>query len=87
VKLHLKVVPKSSADRIAGWMGDALKVCVTAAPERGKANEAVQALLARNLGLKRGQVRVVAGHSAARKVVEIDGLTEAEVRRRLTLPG
>jgi len=87
VKLHLKVVPKSSADRIAGWMGDALKVCVTAAPERGKANEAVQALLARNLGLKRGQVRVVAGHGAARKVVEIDGLTEAEVRRRLTLPG
>lgn len=84
MKLHIKVIPKSSSDRIAGWMGDALKVCVTAVPERGKANEAVEALLTQRMGLRRDELRIVAGHGAARKVVEIDGLTEAEVRRRLT---
>jgi uncharacterized protein len=83
MKLQLKVVPKSSTDRIAGWMGDALKVCVRAAPERGKANDAVEALLARRLGLRRDAVRIVAGHGAARKLAEIDGLTEAELRRRI----
>lgn len=46
MRLRIKVVPKSSRNRIAGWIGEALKVCVTAAPERGKANAAVQEVLA-----------------------------------------
>ncbi len=42
MKLDLKVVPKSSRDCIAGWLGDALKVRVRAPAERGKANAAVE---------------------------------------------
>ncbi|MEK7839378.1 MAG: DUF167 domain-containing protein, partial [candidate division NC10 bacterium] len=53
MRLTVKVIPKSSRDSIAGWVGDALKVCVTAAPERGKANAAVEAVLADALGLAR----------------------------------
>ena len=36
-KLQLKVSPKASRDAIGGWMGDTLKLSVTAVPERGKA--------------------------------------------------
>ena len=84
--LSIKVVPKSSRDRVAGWMGDALKVCVTAPPEKGKANAAVEALLAEALGLPRESVRIVAGLASPRKTVEIDGLDDAELRRRLAGP-
>jgi len=83
VKLPVKVVPNSSRSCIAGWLGDALRVRVTAPPEHGKANAAVEALLAEALGLSSGQLKIVSGHGSPRKVVEIVGLAEAEVRRRL----
>jgi hypothetical protein len=83
--LPVKVTPKASRDCIRGWLGDALKVAVTAAPERGRANAAVEQLLAATLSLPVGQVCVIAGHGAARKIVEITGLDEAEVRRRLAV--
>ena len=83
MKLQIKVVPKSSRNGIAGWMGDTLKVWVTAPPERGKANVAVQAVLADALGVSRESIRLVAGLKSSRKVVEIEGLAAAEVHRRL----
>ena len=83
MKLQIKVVPKSSRNGVAGWMGDTLKVWVTAPPERGKANVAVQAVLADALGVSRESIRLVAGLKSSRKVVEIEGLAAAEVHRRL----
>lgn len=82
--LALKVVPGSSRSGIAGWLGDALRVKVTAVAERGKANAAVEKLLSEALGLPRGAVKIVAGTSSPRKIAEIAGLSETEVRRRLS---
>lgn len=48
-RLTVKVVPGSSRDQIVGWLGDALKVKVTAPPEKGRANAAVVAILADRL--------------------------------------
>jgi len=71
--LLLKVIPKASRDRVAGWVGDRLKVQVTAAPERGKANDAAVEVLAAALGLPRSRVRIVSGETSPLKTVEIDG--------------
>lgn len=81
--LELKVAPKASRSAITGWHGGALKVSVTAAPERGKANEAVEALLAQALDLPRSAVRVVAGHAARSKRVEVAGLSAEALAGRL----
>ena len=81
MRLTVKVVPKATREGIAGWIGDALKVRVTAPPEKGRANEAVHAILAEALRVPPERVRLVAGHAAPRKVFEIDGLDEAEVLR------
>jgi len=83
MRLSVKVVPRSSRDRVVGWMGDTLKVCVTAAPERGKANATVVGVLSDALGVPRAAVRIVAGETSPRKTVEVDNLDEAEARRRL----
>jgi hypothetical protein len=58
-------------------------VRVTAPAERGRANAAVEAVVAEALGVAAAHVRVVAGRTSPRKVLEIDGLSEAEVHRRL----
>ena len=71
-RLDLKVAQKSSRDRIAGWIGDRLKVQVTAAPERGKANAAVLEVLADALGIPRQRLRIASGEASPLKTVEID---------------
>jgi len=81
--LIVKVSPNASRDALLGWLDDALKLSVTATPERGKANAAVEALLAERLGVPKRAVSVIAGHTQSRKRVEIAGLEMAEVRRRL----
>jgi uncharacterized protein (TIGR00251 family) len=82
-RLLLKVVPKSSRDRIVGWVGDRLKVAVRAAPERGRANAAVVAVLAEALELPASRFRIVSGESSPQKTVEIDGADLARVSSRL----
>jgi len=86
VRLALKVVPGSSRDCVAGWLEDVLKVRVRAPPERGKANAAVEKLLADALGVPPDTVRIVSGMTAARKTAEISGLSLAEIHERLTKP-
>jgi nitroreductase len=45
-----------------GWLGDSLKVRVKAPPEKGRANEAVVALLAERLRIDASSIVVVSGH-------------------------
>jgi uncharacterized protein YggU (UPF0235/DUF167 family) len=57
---------------------------VTAPAERGKANLAVETIIAETLEVSRECIRVVAGQTSARKTVEIIGLSESEVYLRLS---
>jgi uncharacterized protein YggU (UPF0235/DUF167 family) len=82
-RLSVKVIPKASSTRIVGWLGEALKVAVTAAPQGGRANAAVCELLASSLGVAVSRVRCISGHASSRKLLEIDELTETEVAARL----
>lgn len=84
VLLHVKVVPGASRDRIAGPLGDRLKIQVTAPPEGGKANKAVCALLATVLGVAPRNVTIAAGHGQAVKTVKIAGVTTTAVTSALT---
>jgi uncharacterized protein YggU (UPF0235/DUF167 family) len=87
VRLPVKVVSGSSRSGVAGWLGETLRVRVAAPAERGKANAAVEALLTEVLELPAGSAKIVSGFSSPRKVVEIVGLSEAQIRRRLADAG
>jgi hypothetical protein len=84
IKLRVKVIPGSSRNCVAGWLGETLKVRVTAVAERGRANAAVEETVAEALGVPGRCARVVAGRTSPRKLVEIVGLSESEVHRRLS---
>ena len=81
--IAVKVVPGASRDRIMGPLGEALKVAVAAPPEKGKANAAVSAILAKALGLDRRAVALVSGPTNPRKEFLLAGLSAAEARRRI----
>ena len=83
VRLSVRLTPRASREEIAGFEGETLRVRVTAPPVEGRANRALVRLLAKRLGLPRGAVHVVAGQTSRSKVVAIDGLDAAELRRRL----
>ncbi len=63
--------------------GGALLVRVTAAPVEGAANEALVRLGGERRRVARGAGRIVSGLTSKLKVIEVEGLAEAEVLRRL----
>ena len=85
--LRVRVAPGAKRDRIAGLLGAALKVSVTAPPERGRANDAVARLLAGALDARPADVTVVSGHASRDKGVLFRGWSAADLRKRLTRPG
>ncbi|OGK96716.1 MAG: hypothetical protein A3I14_18645 [Candidatus Rokubacteria bacterium RIFCSPLOWO2_02_FULL_73_56] len=81
--LAVRVQPRAARAEVTGWQAGVLRLRVTAPPVEGEANRAVEALLARALGVAPSSVRVVRGARGRDKLVRIAGLGDADVRSRL----
>ena len=81
--LRLRVVPGAHRAGIVGRHGDAWKIRVAAAPEAGKANDAVIDLLARTLDIPSRDLELTAGKASRDKVVALQGLTSEAAERLL----
>ena len=86
-RLAVRVQARASSDALGGERAGALVVRVTAPPVDGRANAAVCALVARAAGVPKSAVTVVRGAGARDKLLEIRGLDEPTLRRRLGLDG
>ena len=84
-RLRLRVSPGATRAGVVGRHGDAWKVRVAAAPEGGRANEAVVRLLAETLTVPREAVTLVSGHAGRDKIVELAGIGPSQIERRLSL--
>ena len=73
--LHVKVTPKAKSERVKKETradGSVIyKIYVTAAPEDGKANEAVVKFLAKTLGIAKSRLTITHGHTCREKTIEI----------------
>ncbi|MCA9303016.1 MAG: DUF167 domain-containing protein [Phycisphaerales bacterium] len=78
-EILVKAVPGASRDQIVGPLGDRLKVRVSAPPEGGRANKAICALIAQQLGISKSSVEVISGHSNPEKRVRIVGASAEAV--------
>ena len=83
-RITVRIVPRASRDVVVGMRAGALLVRVTAPPVDGAANEALVRLLSRRLGVAKGGIRIVTGRTSKVKVVEVAGIEEAELLRRLS---
>ena len=75
--------PKAKKNGLVGIHNGRLKVAVTQAPEKGKANIALIKVLASVLGLRRSQVELVSGATSSKKTFLISGVELQELQRRI----
>jgi uncharacterized protein (TIGR00251 family) len=85
VTFAVKVHPRAKKDAIAGELGDALKISLTAPPSEGKANDACIEFFAKLLKVPRSSVTIASGASSRNKVIRVAGVTAEYVRDRLKL--
>lgn len=84
--LTVRLTPNAGRDEIPGpddrpGAAPALRVRVAAAPEKGKANQALCALLAEHLALPKSAIEVISGHTARAKKVLLKGNAKILGRR------
>jgi uncharacterized protein len=85
-RLRLRVSPGAPRSQIVGRHGDGWKVRVGAAPESGKANQALIELLSATLEIPRDRIEIVAGRGSRDKTIVVHDLSEADVEARMTAP-
>lgn len=78
-RITVKLTPGAKTNTVAGWEADAagerfLRVSVTAAPEKGKANAALIKLLAKHWGVPKSAIEIVRGETSRVKVIEVEGI-------------
>ncbi|OHC14755.1 MAG: hypothetical protein A3K50_10640 [Planctomycetes bacterium RIFOXYD12_FULL_42_12] len=83
--LSIRTQPGSSKNRIIGEYGGRLKLAVTAAPEKGRANKAVIELLADTLHISESSIHIISGESSRDKRLMIKGLTPEDIKSLLNL--
>jgi uncharacterized protein len=83
IRLRLRVSPGAARSHVVGRFGDAWKVRIGAAPENGKANEALIELLAETLDVPRSSIAIAGGQASRDKTVVVRGLSEAEAETRM----
>jgi uncharacterized protein len=83
VVVHVRVQARAARDEVVGWQEHILRLRVSAPPVDGRANQAVERLLARLTGVPPSAVRVVRGAGGRDKLIRITGLSEAGLWTRL----
>lgn len=81
--LAVVVVPRASRSEIIGWHEERLKVRLKAPPVDGEANAELIRVLAKLLGVGKNALTLQSGQTAKRKLLRIDGLDQAALRRRI----
>lgn len=82
-RIQLRIAPGARRTGVVGRYGTSWKIRVAAAPERGRANGALVAYLAQQLGIAPAGIKVVSGASGRDKLVELSGIGLEEAERRL----
>jgi uncharacterized protein len=83
VCISVLVSAGSSASKVRGVHGGALKVAVRAAPEKGKANAEVEEVLADFFSVGKRSVSVISGQTSRNKQVQIVGIDLATARKKV----
>ena len=80
-RIAVKVHPRARRTGVAGRFGDAWKLDLAAPPVDGKANEECVRFFAELAGVPRSRVRIVTGAGSRNKLIEIEGLEQADLER------
>ena len=85
VTFTAKVVPGSNRTAVCGLLGEMLKIKVSAVPEKGKANQCLIGLLAKQLGVKKNAVSIISGKAKPIKRMQVLGISPETLLKKLNL--
>jgi uncharacterized protein len=83
-RIAVKVHPRARRTAIAGRFGDAYKLDLVAPPVDGKANDECIRFFAELAGVPRARVRIVSGLTNRMKVIDVEGVGQNELERRIS---
>lgn len=83
VVIKIKVQPRASKSRIAGVLGDALKVTLTAPPVDGAANAACIEFFSRLMDLPKNRIEIISGQTGRTKLLKIFGIKSADLKEKI----
>ena len=81
--LSVRAQPGARRNAIIGEQAGALKVAVTAPPDKGRANDAIVEVLSEAFGLKRSQVKLISGATNRQKKFLIQGVGAERLRNMI----
>ena len=81
-RFAVRLTPRGGVDRVDGVTDGVLRARVAAPAVDGAANQALLRLLAAELGVARGAVRLVAGAAGRQKLVVVEGIDRDRVLDR-----
>ena len=84
VVFSAKIVAGSSKTAVAGMYEGMLKVKVSAAPEKGKANKCLLEFLAKQLGVKKNSISIISGQISPVKKIQVTGISAKTLLEKLT---
>lgn len=77
--LSVKVVPNASRSEFAGWLeNDTLKIRIQSPAQDGKANKALIAFLAKQVGVSKNQISILRGETSRQKVIAFERLSSSQ---------
>jgi uncharacterized protein (TIGR00251 family) len=81
--LPVRAHPGVRRNEVRGLQDSALKVCVTQAPEKGKANKAIVEVLAKWLGVRKSQIELISGETASQKKFLVRAIEQKDLTERI----
>ena len=85
VVFKTKIVPGSSRTILSGLLDGMLKIKVSAAPEKGKANQSVIEFLAGQLGVKKNSITIISGTTKSHKSIKVSDISVQTLLKKLNL--
>ena len=85
VVFKTKIVPGSSCTTLSGLLDGMLKIKISAAPEKGKANLSVIEFLACQLGVKKNSISIISGTTKSHKSIKVSDMSAKTLMKKLNL--
>ena len=83
VIIKVKILPRSSLNKIIGMEDDVLKIKVKPAPVQGLANKELITLLSKHLRIAKDKIEIISGHKSRLKAVKFRDIDELSILNSL----
>ncbi|MCK5577731.1 MAG: DUF167 domain-containing protein [Dehalococcoidales bacterium] len=82
-RISVRVTPGAARNKVVGFAEGILRIRIAAPPLKGKANRELEAFLSQRLGLGRGEVTIIRGHTSRDKTLTVYGLSQEKALKLL----